>query len=105
MTPNEPHTLWLDTRDRILPDGVPLWAFRQTESLRLPHAWGCADRSGCELAHAGVPALGAPVDITPKTARVALSPPAKADWSGGRVTIEPGGTLPEITRRNNEVRF
>ena len=34
MTPNEPHTLWLDTRDRILPDGVPLWAFRQTESLQ-----------------------------------------------------------------------
>jgi hypothetical protein len=66
---------------------------------------GLRDRSGRALAHAGVPALGAPVDITLETARVVLSLPAKADWSGGRVTIEPGGTLPEITRRNNEVRF
>ena len=105
MTPNEPHALWLDTRDRILPDGVPLWAFRQTESLRLPHAWGCAIAAVAHWLTPACPRSAPPVDITLETARVVLSLPAKADWSGGRVTIEPGGTLPEITRRYNEVRF
>jgi hypothetical protein len=63
------------------------------------------DKTGREIVHASVPPLAAPTDLTPKTARVVLSLPARTDLAGGRVTIEMGGSLPEITKRNNEVTF
>ena len=47
--------------------------------------------------------LKAPVDLLPKTATVALKLPAKADLSGGSVTIESPGGVPEITQLNNRV--
>jgi hypothetical protein len=50
-----------------------------------------------------VPALKAPVDLTPKTAGVTLAIPAGADLKGASVTIECGGTVPEITQMNNKV--
>ena len=63
------------------------------------------DRDGRALASANVPSLAAPVDLAPRKTAVALTLPAGADWKGGSVTVEPGGDLPEITRRNNVVRF
>jgi Concanavalin A-like lectin/glucanases superfamily len=63
------------------------------------------DRAGKTIATAAVPALKAPVDLTPKTAVVTLTLPAHADTSGGSVTIECGGDVPEITLLNNTVRF
>ena len=63
------------------------------------------DKDGKVLATATAPALKAPVDLFPKTAVVSLNLPAKADWKGGSVTIEPNGGGPEITTMNNRVQF
>jgi hypothetical protein len=63
------------------------------------------DRAGQEIVSAEVPALEAPSDLKPRTATTVLALPLRADWRGGSVTIEHDGTLPEITRRNNQVRF
>jgi hypothetical protein len=63
------------------------------------------DRNGKTLASADVPPLKAPVDLLPKTAAVALTLPAKADWKGGSLTVETSGQLPEITQMNNRVQF
>jgi hypothetical protein len=60
-------------------------------------------RDGKTLATADVPALKAPVDLTPKTANVSLAIPSGADLKGATVTIECGGTVPEITLMNNSV--
>jgi hypothetical protein len=61
------------------------------------------DKSGKTLATASVPALKAPLDLTPKTAQVTLAVPANADLKGGTVTVECGGDTPEITLMNNSV--
>ncbi len=63
------------------------------------------DRAGTVLARAKVPALKAPLDLTPKTAVISISLPAGADCKGGSVTIEPGAAIPEITEKNNRVRL
>ena len=63
------------------------------------------DRTGKVLATANAAALKAPLDLLPKTEVVSLTLPAHADWTGGSVTVEPGGDLPEITQRNNRVQF
>jgi hypothetical protein len=63
------------------------------------------DRAGRVMAGGVVPALAAPVDLVPHTATVTLSLAPGADWSGGTLTVEPGGSLPEITQRNNVLRF
>ena len=51
------------------------------------------------------PALKAPTDLVPKTARVTLQLPARADLQGGSVTIESNGAVPETTLMNNTVRL
>ncbi|MGO8758204.1 MAG: LamG-like jellyroll fold domain-containing protein [Terracidiphilus sp.] len=61
------------------------------------------DRSGKTLATASVPALKAPLDLTPKTASVTLTLPANSDPHGATVTVECGGDVPEITLMNNSV--
>jgi hypothetical protein len=58
---------------------------------------------GKTIASADVPALKAPVDLTPKTAQVTLAVPAGADLKGASVTVECGGGVPEITLMNNRV--
>jgi hypothetical protein len=58
---------------------------------------------GKTIASADVPALKAPVDLTPKTAQVTLAVPAGADLKGANVTVECGGSVPEITLMNNSV--
>ncbi len=63
------------------------------------------DRAGKTIATSTVPALKAPTDLNPKTAVVKLTLPAHADYTGGSITIECGGTLPEITQMNNRVDF
>jgi hypothetical protein len=63
------------------------------------------DAGGRELASAGVPSLEAPVDLRPRTSTVKLALPASASAAGGRVTVEIRGGAPEITQKNNEVRF
>ena len=61
------------------------------------------DRDGKTIATANVPALKAPTDLVPKTAQVTLSIPAVADLKGASVTVECGGSVPEITLMNNGV--
>jgi hypothetical protein len=61
------------------------------------------DKAGKTLATAAVPALKAPLDLTPKTAAVTLAVPAGADLKGATVTVECGGDVPEITLLNNSV--
>jgi len=61
------------------------------------------DRSGKTLASATVPALKAPLDLTPKTAQITLTLPANTDLKGATVTVECGGDVPEITLMNNTV--
>jgi hypothetical protein len=63
------------------------------------------DRHGKTIATAVVPALKAPVDLMPKTAVVSLKLPAHVDYAGGSVTVECGGSVPEITQMNNSVQF
>ena len=63
------------------------------------------DRAGKTVATADVPALKAPTDLIPKTAVVELTLPAHTDYAGGSVTVECGGSLPEITLMNNRVEF
>ncbi len=62
-------------------------------------------RDGRVLAGADVPALKAPVDLVPKTAKVSLALPPRADWAGGSLTVETDPGILEITTRNNRVRF
>ncbi len=59
--------------------------------------------SGEQLARATVPALEPPVDLLPRTSRVTLLLPAGVDPARCSIVIDPGRTLNEITRRNNEV--
>jgi hypothetical protein len=61
------------------------------------------DKAGKTLAAAQVPALKAPLDLTPKTAQVTLAVPAGTDLKGATVTVECGGGAPEITLMNNHV--
>ena len=63
------------------------------------------DGQGKVLATGRTPSLKAPLDLYPKTATVSLTLPAGIDWKGGSVTIEPGGSLPEITQMNNRVQL
>jgi hypothetical protein len=63
------------------------------------------DRAGKVIATGKAGPLKAPADLVPKTEDVSLALPANADWKGGSVTIEMGGTLPEITQMNNRVQF
>jgi hypothetical protein len=59
------------------------------------------DSTGREVAHAAVPALRAPLDLNPSTARVTLAMPAR--WLGGSLHLDVRGRLPEITTLNNDV--
>jgi len=63
------------------------------------------DKDGRTLATAAVPPLKAPLDVKPKTFRATLAVPEGKEWRGGTLTLEPGGELPEITMRNNVVKF
>jgi len=63
------------------------------------------DKGGKTLATASVPPLKAPLDVLPKTFRATLSVPEGNQWKGGTLTLEIAGELPEITRRNNVVKF
>jgi hypothetical protein len=60
-------------------------------------------RDGKPIAAGKVPALKAPVDLMPKTAQVPIAIPAGADLKGATVTVECGGSTPEITLINNSV--
>jgi hypothetical protein len=63
------------------------------------------DAKGNILATTRTPALEPPTDLVPKTALVTLNLPANANLSGGTVTIESTGTLPETTLMNNTVKL
>jgi hypothetical protein len=63
------------------------------------------DSAGKVLGTGRTPTLKAPVDLYPKTATVTITLPAGANWKGGSVTLEPGGSLPEITQMNNRVEL
>ena len=63
------------------------------------------DSTGQEIASARVPALRAPVDLRPRAATVTLTLPAGADLAGGTVSVELPRGGPEITRKNNQVRY
>ena len=58
---------------------------------------------GKTIVTANVPALKAPVDLTPKTVQVSLAIPAGANMKRATVTLESGGDTPEITTMNNSV--
>ncbi len=63
------------------------------------------DSAGKVLGSGRTPTLKAPVDLYPKLATVTITLPAGSNWKGGTVTIEPGGSLPEITQMNNRVQL
>jgi hypothetical protein len=71
-----------------------------------PVAGGTAslvDADGKVLASAPIPALAAPLDLTPKTAVVNLPLPAGADASRVTVRVALPGDAAEVTRLNNQV--
>jgi hypothetical protein len=59
------------------------------------------DRVGRVVATERVGPLGAPVDLFPKTADVALTLPDSVSAEGGSVEIDPGQQVEEIARINN----
>ncbi|HVN93804.1 MAG TPA: LamG-like jellyroll fold domain-containing protein [Terracidiphilus sp.] len=61
------------------------------------------DKDGKTIATADVPAMKAPLDLTPKTAEVTLAVPSGPTLKGDTVTVECGGDIPEITLMNNSV--
>jgi len=61
------------------------------------------DSAGKTLAQTNASALKAPIDLQPKTTTVTLNAPAGAVLKGATIEIVPGGSLPEITTRNNTV--
>ncbi len=61
------------------------------------------DRVGKVVAKTATPPLRAPTDLLPKTATVTLKLPSNADLTGGSVSIESSGSVPEITQMNNRV--
>jgi len=63
------------------------------------------DHEGKVVATGRTPNLKAPTDLYPKTATVTITLPAGANWKGGTVSVEPGGSLPEITQMNNRVQL
>ncbi len=63
------------------------------------------DKEGKTLASAPVQPMKAPLDLLPKIYKATLSLPAGWERKGGALTLEAGGKLPEITRRNNVVYF
>ncbi len=58
---------------------------------------------GKTVSYTGIPALGAPVDLLPKTAEVALTVPTGTALTECTVCIDPENRLSEITRANNSV--
>jgi hypothetical protein len=60
-------------------------------------------RLGEILASATIPALAAPLDLTPQTTTVTLELPAGADLKGASITIEPSTTIEELTALNDTV--
>jgi predicted NUDIX family NTP pyrophosphohydrolase len=66
---------------------------------------GLVGAGGTVIATAAVPAIDAPLDLVPKTARVTIDVPAGTATEGLRVVIDPHNAVREITRRNNVVRL
>jgi hypothetical protein len=62
------------------------------------------DTAGRTIASASAPALKAPLDLRPKSTDVVLTVPAKANLEGASISVEMGGSVPEITLRNNVVK-
>ena len=60
---------------------------------------------GKVIASETVPALKAPIDLMPKTVKVTLTVPERANLNGSSVIIDPDSTTMEITRRNNQVKL
>jgi hypothetical protein len=114
-------------RFRLIKKGVPYWSRPdlgldpedvKVEGKRIAvtvHSLGSVDAPSSEvvlrdtggnvIARAKVPALKAPVDLSPKVTTVVLTPPTKSDWQGGTVTVEMTGSVPEITLQNNRVQL
>jgi hypothetical protein len=94
----------------IDPEDVKVEGARMTVTV---HSVGAVDapaskvvlrgRDGKVIATVKLPALKAPVDLTPKTAQVTLTIPAGTDLKDASVSVECGGSLPEITLMNNSV--
>ena len=61
------------------------------------------DSSGRVVASAPVPALPAPLDLRPKTARVAVALAKGTARHGLRVTVRSSTGDPEVTALNNKV--
>jgi len=59
------------------------------------------DASGKALASAPIPALAAPLDLTPKTATLKLTMPKRA----ARIRVALPGNAPEVTQLNNVVKL
>nr|WP_211260719.1 LamG-like jellyroll fold domain-containing protein [Pseudoxanthomonas dokdonensis] len=59
------------------------------------------DRDGNEFARAAVPALEAPLDLQPRTAKVSLALPRTFKQQPLQVRVISEGEVAEITRRNN----
>ncbi|MGN6268840.1 MAG: LamG-like jellyroll fold domain-containing protein [Sphingomonas sp.] len=62
-----------------------------------------AAKDGSVLASAPVPALAAPADLLPKTARIDLAIPHGASLSGATVHVALSGSAREVTMLNNTV--
>jgi hypothetical protein len=112
---------------KLVKPGVPYWSRPdlgidredvQVSGSRMTvtvHSLGAVDapaakivvrgQDGKVLASGRTPTLKAPLDLLPKIATVSITLPSSANWKGGTVSIEPGGSLPEITQMNNRVQL
>ena len=58
---------------------------------------------GRVVAEAAVPAVAAPLDLTPRTAKVRLRVPARVDPHGLTVRVALAGDAAEVTQANNRM--
>jgi hypothetical protein len=99
--------LGIDRRD-LPPTAGPLAVtVHNVGSVRSPATTvALVTADGSIVMTAPVPAIDAPLDLQPKTAKVRLGVvPAGTPVKGARVVIDPKGELQEITKRNNAVEL
>jgi hypothetical protein len=97
--------LGIDSEDVTFSDGQVSVKVHSVGAVDSPEAkLVFRDSSGKVVATAKIPPLKAPLDLLPKTANVSVTiPGGRGRLTGGSVTIESSGPLPEITLMNNRV--
>jgi hypothetical protein len=96
----------IDPQDVTVREGQVIVQLHSLGSVPAPvSSVALISRDGKTLAKTAIPAMPAPLDWRPKTARVTLDLPEGTALEGCAVVIDPEQILTEITTLNNAVKF